>query len=299
MRITAMQRQAAVQEARVARSQLREIGWSRDEIDGQLRRRYLTAEHRGVYVVGCPPWTLKGALWSAVLACGPGSVVSHGSAAYLRGYLRCPPSLDHVHVTVTSGAPRRRPGIALHHARNLAPSDIEEIDGLLVTSTARTLLDLAASASDSEFEEAFDEAVFRRRARRAEIESILARNPGAKGSRRLRELWEAEVTGERNRREAEKRMAALIRNAKLPRPRPNAPIGPYTVDFLWPDHRVIVEIDGFATHRKRRSFEADRARDADLGSQGYAVVRFTWRQIVGEPYVVVARLAARLALGRR
>lgn len=115
----------------------------------------------------------------------------------------------------------------------------------------------------------------------------------------MRELWEAEASGERNRLEAEKRMAALIKNAKLPRPRPNAPVGPYTVDFLWPEHRVIVEIDGFATHGKRRSFESDRARDADLGSQGYAVVRFTWRQIVGEPYVVVARLAARLALGKR
>jgi very-short-patch-repair endonuclease len=56
-------------------------------------------------------------------------------------------------------------------------------------------------------------------------------------------------------------------------------IGPYTVDFLWPEARLIAEVDGWESHGTRSAFEADRVRDAWLGSRGYRVVRFTWRQV--------------------
>jgi very-short-patch-repair endonuclease len=76
----------------------------------------------------------------------------------------------------------------------------------------------------------------------------------------------------------------------------NQTLGPYVVDFLWPDQRVIVETDGFRTHGHRAAFENDRARDADLHARGYVVLRFTWRQIVDEPLLVAARLAGALSL---
>ena len=46
---------------------------------------------------------------------------------------------------------------------------------------------------------------------------------------------------------------------------------------------VVVETDGAATHLTARAFEADRARDAELGAAGYRVIRFTWRQICDRP----------------
>ncbi len=294
-----MQREAKGQEGRVTRGQLLKLGFSGDEIDGLVRCGQLTIEHRGVYAIGQPPWALRGTLWSAVLACGPGSLISHRSAAYLDGYLPLPAHLDAVHITIRSKNGRGRPGIIVHRGRNISSADIKYLDGLPVTRAARTMLDLAASESESTFEQAFDEAAFRHDLRRAQMEDVLARNAGAKGSRRLRALWEAEQENRRNRLEAEKRMAALIKAAKLPDPLPNEPIRALTADFFWPEHRVIVETDGFGTHGKRASFESDRARDADLESRGYSVLRFTWRQITREPFVVVARLAARLALSER
>src|SRR5690349_11827429 len=90
-------------------------------------------------------------------------------------------------------------------------------------------------------------------------------------------------------------MLALIRRVGLPPPLTNTVVAGHEVDFLWPEHRVVVETDGLAAHGTGRRFESDRARDAHLVAAGYLVLRFTWRQIVREPEVVAARLAAALA----
>ena len=71
-------------------------------------------------------------------------------------------------------------------------------------------------------------------------------------------------------------------------------IGRFVVDFLWPEHRIVVEVDGYEFHGGRQSFEADRERDAELAVQGYRVLRFTYRQVTEEPAKVAARLSALL-----
>lgn len=288
----------AAQHGRITRQQLVGCGWSARAIDGEVQRRRLLVEHKGVYVVGHASTSFEGRVISAVLACGPGAAASHRSAAQLRCYLPQDEPFRDIDVTVPIRSKRRRPGITVHHA-DLEAQDTRVRDGILTTSPARTLLDLAGASSISEFERAFDEAVFKGRIRNPQIEDVLARNVGRRGSARLRKLWQADERGGRNRSEAEKRMAALIKAAKLPMPTPNGKVGRYIVDFLWATHRVVVETDGFATHGKRTSFEADRARDADLQALGYSVLRFTWRQITRDAYFVVARLAASLALADR
>jgi len=94
-------------------------------------------------------------------------------------------------------------------------------------------------------------------------------------------------------------MRRLCARAALPQPVAQHRIGRYTVDFGWPEKRVVVETDGWATHGRQQAFEDDRAKDADLVAQGHVVVRFTWRQLELEPYVVAARIAAALALMAR
>jgi very-short-patch-repair endonuclease len=97
-------------------------------------------------------------------------------------------------------------------------------------------------------------------------------------------------------RELEQRMLRLVADAGLPRPHVNYRLGPHVLDFFWPDQRVIVETDGYRTHGRRTAFEDDRARDANLQSRGYAVLRFTWRQLKTEPLLVSARIARALSL---
>jgi len=67
----------------VTRAQLVELGVSVAAIDARVRRGALVLLHRGVYAVGPAPLRDEGRWLAAVLACGPGAVLSHLSAARL------------------------------------------------------------------------------------------------------------------------------------------------------------------------------------------------------------------------
>jgi very-short-patch-repair endonuclease len=90
------------------------------------------------------------------------------------------------------------------------------------------------------------------------------------------------------RSELERIFLQLCRRHRFPQPEVNVHVGPYEVDFLWRDRGLIVETDGFAHHRSRATFESDRARDATLQSQGFRVLRFTYRQVKDRTPVVAA-----------
>jgi very-short-patch-repair endonuclease len=75
----------------------------------------------------------------------------------------------------------------------------------------------------------------------------------------------------------------------------NAAVGPYTVDFLWRESRVVVETDGWQAHRGRQAFEDDRARDLFLRSKGIEALRFSWRQVIDDPASVADVLRRYLA----
>jgi len=101
------------------------------------------------------------------------------------------------------------------------------------------------------------------------------------------------------RSELERRFLRLCHRRRLPTPEVNARVGSFIVDFLWRDQRLIVETDGYRFHRGRSAFEADRARDIELKLRGYEVVRFTYRQVTGEPDAVAGTLWALLASRQR
>ncbi len=121
---------------------------------------------------------------------------------------------------------------------------------------------------------------------------ILALARGQHGAVAVRRLAAVGVS----RKVAERRFLELIRAARLPEPETNARVHGYEVDLLWRDQRLIVEVDGYAFHSTRGSFERDRRRDADLSARNHRVLRVTWRQITTEPEALVATLA--LATGR-
>jgi very-short-patch-repair endonuclease len=71
-------------------------------------------------------------------------------------------------------------------------------------------------------------------------------------------------------------------------PAVNVPLIGYEVDCLWPAARLVVELDGYGSHRLRRTFEADRIRDAELQLAGYRVLRITDRRMRQRPESVTA-----------
>lgn len=129
----------------VTRRQLLESGLTPRMIHGRLADARLRAVHRGIYLVGpaAPPPRARD--MAAVLACGPGGVLSHRSAAALHGLLSPPDSGDPVDVSITAGqSGAGRAGIRVHRVRSLEPADVTNIDGVPVTNALRTILDLAA-----------------------------------------------------------------------------------------------------------------------------------------------------------
>jgi hypothetical protein len=232
---------------------------------------------------------------AAVLASGPGAVLSHRSAAIWWGLL----SLDAA-VRIDVSASRSRHGgrgICLHRPRSLDPRDTTRHEGIPITSMARTLLDLAAIVRPSHLERALAQAERLQIYDGTAIADVLERANGHAGRAKLARATAGEPAFTRS--ELEARFLDLIGAENLPRPRVNAALdapdhGRIEVDFHWPGHDLVVETDGHATHGTSSAFRSDRRRDAALAAAGLRVVRFTWADVTCDTQRVQRRLRALL-----
>ncbi len=232
---------------------------------------------------------------AAALAIGAEALVSHGSAAALWGLV---PWTDRpvVEVTVVGrDAGRGRHGIRVHRFRALDAADRASLQGVPVTTVARTLLDIAPRLATRELERAFDAVLKRRLVTRAAVADAVARAPRHAGAAVLGTLARLELGAADTRSDGEERLVALVRSGGLPEPETNARLGRYIVDALWREARLVVEVDGYGFHHTRRSFEADHERDLELESAGYEVMRITWTQVATRPEQTLVRLTQRLA----
>jgi very-short-patch-repair endonuclease len=290
----AIARLASRQHGVVSRRQLLAAGLTKWAIEWRIASGSLHVVHRGVYRVGhraAGKWARE---MAAVLACGRDAVISHRTAGRMWALL-ADEKRGEIDVTVCRSRAPNRPGVRARRTGSLESRDVSLLDRIPVTSPARTLLDLASVVRPHVLERALAESQVRRLVDRQSIADQLRRHPSRPGIRALRRICELERGPSLTRSEAERRMLQLLRAAELPQSLLNAKAGRYEVDFLWPEQRVVLEVDGYAYHSNRRAFERDRRRDATLAASGYTVLRVTWRQLVEAPEAVVARLAATLA----
>ena len=127
-------------------------------------------------------------------------------------------------------------------------------------------------------------------------DALVTINAGAGGTDA--QDW-AEMVLRMEMRWAERRCLELIREAGLPEPRTQVRIAGYTVDFVWPDHRVVFEIDGYSFHTSRFAFDRDRRKDAALKAAGYDPNRLSRDQVMVEPYLAIAAISAAIARSAR
>jgi hypothetical protein len=277
----------------VARRQLVALGFGRGAIDHRVAGGRLHPLHRGVYAVGHPRLTARGLWMAAVLACGPGALLSHRSAAALWGLQSS--AASRIDVTTPGRRGRGRPGIVLHRVGRLHDEDRLSRDGIPVTTVARTLLDLAESVSPDQLGRAFEEAERLRFLDLQALHSVRDRSPGRQGLRALSILLADGREPLEVRSGLERRFVELCREANLPLPALNTAVAGHEVDALWPRQRLIVELDGYAFHRTRAAFERDPARDLDLQLAGYRVLRITSRRLDRERAAVPAAVQSLLA----
>jgi very-short-patch-repair endonuclease len=287
---------AAQQHGAVTQSQLLVLGLSRAAIGRRLQAGRLQPLHRGVYLVG-PMISTRVREMAAVLAAGPEALISHVSAASLWRMGKAEPPSE-VHLSVPGSGGSRRPGIRLHRVAPWLDDERAVVDGVPVTSPARTLLDLAGMVGLRELERAAAFAMREGLMDSRELARLPERYPRRPGLTMVRSLLRDLEGPSFTRSEAEERCLDLLLKARLPRPHSNVPCGPYELDLFWPDHSVAVEIDGHAHHSSRRRFEGDRRKDMWLRARGIQVIRLTWRQITQDAVASAVQVGQVLALAR-
>jgi very-short-patch-repair endonuclease len=275
--------------------QLLALGWSRQAIRTLIRKGHLVPIHRGVYAVGHTRLSHKGRWMAAVLAFGPGAgVLSHGHAAALHD-LRTVPSTA---IDVTSPLRRKPERVRAHWARSLDPLDTTTVDGIPVTTVARVLLDQAERLSAQRLRTLLEATLRRDVFDLTSIEATIARNPGRHGIAPLTEAL-AELPDEApwTQSEKERHFLEFARAYGLPEPSVNVVVLKDPVDFFWPAAKLIVEVDGWESHKTHAAFEADRVKDAKHHVAGYLVLRITARRIDRDAPAVAGEIRALLRRG--
>lgn len=251
--------------------------------------------HRGVYAAGHEPLTWHGRCMAAVLAARP-AVASHFSAAWLWGLLRSRPGT--IHVTVPSPRRAKRP-FAVHFA-DLPARDRGTIEGIPVTSLARTFLDSAADPRFDRLERMLERSEELRLFDLGAVDELLERtvgHPGRGPLRRALAIYRDDPAFTRSR--LEKRFLTLVRKAGLPPPAMNFNVAGCELDAYWERERFVVELDVYETHGSHAAFERDRRRQEELLLIGVEMIRVTGLRLDREPEATIERVAAHLRRRRR
>lgn len=284
-------------------SQWRAAGISESQLTTLVRAGQLVRLRHGVYATGTiltqtrtSPGRRHALEVAAVtMARAHRGVASHHSAAVIHGIelLRRPPDGT---VTLTfppgSRTGRHRPGGVVRHAAQLPADHVVRRFDVPVTTAARTVMDLARTGTFMEAVVVTDSALHRRITTKGELRGVLERCerwPGLAQARRA--LDAASMLAESV---LESCARVIFHEHGLPRPALQVTIGGRElvgrVDFCWMHHRTIAEADGLLKYQEPAKAMEELRRDRLLRDAGYEVVRFTWRELFGDPARVVARV---------
>jgi hypothetical protein len=269
----------------VARRQLTALGLGRGAIAHRMQIGRLRAVHSGVYAVGHLRLSQRGLWMAAVLAHGDHALLSHRSAAALWGLQR---PFGPVDVTSPQGRAGRH-GVAFHECQ-LHSEDRTTVDGIPVTTVARTLFDLSEVIDRTRLARAWEEADRLRLLELRAVGRVRDRGWGRHALKPTRPLFAEAGHTPIARSPLEDRVLAVCRKHGLPAPIVNVEILGNEVDAYWPAARLVVEADSFEFHRHRAAFERDRARDAAMQAAGYRVIRLTHRRLDREAEAVATQL---------
>ncbi len=301
-----IQELAAAQHGVVCRRQLVQAGIRPTLIKGRVANGRLIPIFTGVYALGTGSLSRKGRWTAVALRGGANAHLSHRSAASLHGLIE-PVSAAIEAVRPASegcrleslpviGAPRF--SAVIRGTRSLPPEDRTVVAGIPVTSVARTLLDLASVSEIGRISSALTEADRLRCVSRPELIEVISRGKGWSGVATLRTALRRFDPSEAEARSTlEIAFLRLCREAGLPSPAVNTPVGPFVVDFPWIAARLVVEVDGYEFHHQKPSFRSDRNRDVDLTLAGYTVARFTYEDVIEEPAETATKLRCLLKAG--
>ena len=235
---------------------------------------------------------------AAVLACGEGSVLSHGTAAAHLGLWERPPDLIDVIAPVQAG--RKIDGIFRRHTPSPLPRDRTTHERIPCTSPSRTIVDLAGMLSERRLRRAIEQAAVLNVLDLPAIDAIL-RGPRRRGSPLLRTIledWRSHSPATRLRSPLEARLVPMLAARGLPAPQWNEELTvageKFEVDCVWRRSRLVVEADSRKYHDNPAARDRDAHRDRALASAGYRVLRIRWNDLDDRPEATMAKIARNL-----
>lgn len=257
----------------VTATQLLEAGLTRSGVRRRVAKGRLHPLFRGVYRVGHAAPSVLATYMGAVLACGPGAVLSGAAAAFLWGLVKsaAPPA------EVSVERDRSIEGVVVHRVRFLAGPDRDELHRIPITTVPRTLVDLAGRLSLDALARAAHEAEARHGVDATAVLASLGRRPNSPGAANLREIFEGQHRVTLS--ELERRFLGVLRSEELPLPLTNRPKGGRFVDCRWPERRLTVELDSYRYHHSRHAWEMDRRREREARARGDEFRRYTWDDV--------------------
>lgn len=233
-------------------------------------------------------------------------VASHLSAVVLHGGPTWELPLVEVHVTRPDGRAARRQVRRVTHRGKLHPSDVAEVDGLAVTSPARTCIDLTSVVDTAHALPVLDDFLHRHLTTKEELEK----------TRRRMEKWPGTLSSDvcvrladgRRENVAESRTSYMMYAGGVPTSVPQHPIRladgrRVRLDFAWPELGVWLEFDGrekYLKHRRPGESLVDavlrekRREEAIARATGWRCIRITWTDLQ-RPAATVAMIKAVLA----
>ncbi|MSO78930.1 MAG: DUF559 domain-containing protein [Acidimicrobiia bacterium] len=286
---------AATQHGILSRSQLLQVGLSEWAIRHRVRRGWLIRCGDGLYRLATHPDTGMSRLWAACLAPGVGAVVSHEAAAALHGIATFRPGP--VTVTVPHATSRISHLATVHQSRRLYPEHITVVEGLRVTTIARTVIDLAGTYRRGRMEIVVDDPIASGKLILPELYATFddVASRGRNGVRLMRAILEDRQPGYiAPQSVAESMFLRVLRLGGLPRPvlqfpHPSPAINGY-VDAAYLPERILMEVDGRRWHQKVADIERDHDRDNAAAAVHYRTLRFTWGDLTQRPDWVVAQV---------
>lgn len=285
---------AARQHGVVSRGQLRGTGLTEGAIKQGVVAGRLYPLFRSTFAVGHPRRDRHHRLVAAVLACGEGAVISHGTAAALLGLWSFWPAEIEVIAPLETG--RKIRGIRRRFVPAPHPDQITSKAEIPCTRPSRTIIDVAGLAGQKLLADTIEQAAVLEVLNVREIDGILleSRRRGEKKLNRALEPWRRYTPRVRLRSRMEAKMLPLLTHHNLPIPETNVKLTieqeVFEVDFFWRDHLVVVETDGGRYHDNPMAQARDGHRNRVLARAGYRVPRIGWDELWDEPDRAIAEI---------
>jgi hypothetical protein len=281
----AIRERARQQLGNISRVQLMALGLSKGGIEWRLRNGSLVIRYTGVYAIAPPRPDPTALIAAAIVAGGPTAVASHASAAWLWGFV---PHFERpLEISLPTGDRRPR-HILTHRCPSVRPCDVTRQHGVPTTRPARTALDIAPRLTKKQLTRLVNDARHEGNLRPAALQDVVERNPLHPGTKLL--IPFAYDTARPTDSPFEDDFKAFVKKYGLPQPEYNFPLNGRRLDVYFPQHGVIVELDGWAFHNDQEAFEDDRERDTDHLDHDLITVRITKTRFDATPDHEAARL---------